>query len=175
MRLPDKGKSDDTIPYSPLFVRNSGQNNGNNENNNRPDATGFQPRKRIWAEPWWRRPARNQNGNRKRVQTSGSRGNVRTMIKAACFTAITAVKDGVNKRRTARLCDETTYLDRCWPTGRLFPRDVHRCLLFHDDWCAPQPHSSNILTENKGLIRLFKDTNFLFRDWFTTSFISYEK
>lgn len=28
MRLPDKGKSDDTIPYSPLFVRNSAKITG---------------------------------------------------------------------------------------------------------------------------------------------------
>lgn len=70
------------------------------------------------------------SGNLCGTETCGDpRGNVRTMIKATCFTEITAVKDAVNERRPAS-CDKTAYLDRPWPSGMLILLGIHRCLLF---------------------------------------------
>lgn len=109
------------------------------------------------------------------MQTSESRGNVRTLIKAACFTAITAVKDAVNKRRTARLCDETTYLNRSWPTGRLIPRHIHRCLLFRRLMRAATLLSLfEIFSFRKRRIDSLILTKPHFHDWFTISFIEKE-
>lgn len=105
------------------------------------------------------------------MQTSGSRGNVRTLIKAACFTAITAVKDAVNKRRTARLCDETTSF--------LANRKVNP---------ASHPPLFVVSTIDAGnLLSLFEIFSFRkrridsliltkphFHDWFTISFVEKE-
>lgn len=127
MRLADKRKSDDSIF---AIVRSTGKITGTGKTTTGQTWLVFS-RVNAYEQRHDGGGLRGtENGYRKRVQTSGSRGNVRTLIKAACFTAITAVKDAVNKRRTARSCDETTYLDRSWPTGRLIPRHIHRCLLF---------------------------------------------